>query len=71
MGSSCYFTDCIMHCLNKTGTSFQMAVNLNAYEDNVKVLQKNSDYPIRVGVEGNSCLKQVNKEQKHEPTNDF
>lgn len=45
-----------------------MAVTLNVYEDIVKVLQKNPDYPIRVCVEGNSCFKQVTKEQKHEPT---
>lgn len=57
-----------MYCLNKPANSFEKAVTLSVYEDIVKVLPKHSDYPISMCVEGNSCFKQVNKEQKHEPT---
>lgn len=57
-----------MHCLNKTGNSFEKPVTLSVYEDIVKVLQKGFDYLISVCIEGNSCFKQVTKEQKHEPT---
>lgn len=52
----------------KTENNFEMAVTLNVYVDIIKVLQKHFDFPVRVCVEGNSCFKQVNREQKHEPT---